>query len=268
MNAGFPDHFSGVAAAYADARPGYPDALYDAVAAVVPATARVWEPGCGSGQATRSLAARFAHVHASDPSAPQLSQHWAQPGRAGRGRPQADASPATIAANVTLAVEPGEATALDDASVQLVAVAQALHWFDRERFFAECARVLAPGGVLAAWGYADFIAPEGMVDAVAAFRALIEPHWPPERADVDAQYARYDWPFPALPASRSWLQAEWSLAQFLRYLTSLSASARCRAATGIDPVARHGPMLAAAWGDPGDVRTVQWPLFLHLRRKP
>jgi hypothetical protein len=106
---------------------------------------------------------------------------------------------------------------------------------------------LVPGGVLAAWGYADFVAPEGMVDAVAAFRARIEPHWPPERAEVDARYAGYDWPFPALPAPDLWLEAEWSLAHFLRYLSSMSASARClaeSATTGRPPC----PALAAAWG--------------------
>ncbi|HEY0660795.1 MAG TPA: class I SAM-dependent methyltransferase [Lysobacter sp.] len=248
----FKDHFSGVADAYVAARPEYPDALFDAIAAFVPASARVWEPGCGSGQATRALATWFAHVHATDPSARQLEQHWAQRGTH----------------NVSLAVEPGERTALPDASVQLVAVAQALHWFDRARFFAECERVLTPGDVLAAWGYADFIAPEGMLDAVAAFRAQIEPHWPPERALVDAQYAGFEWPFPALPVPQLWLEAEWSLPHFLRYLSSMSASARCIAETGDDPVARHAPALAAAWGDAGDVRTLQWPLFLHLRRKP
>jgi SAM-dependent methyltransferase len=248
----FKDHFSGIAATYAAARPEYPDALFDAIAVFVPASARVWEPGCGSGQATRGLAARFAHVHAAEPSARQLEQHWAQRG----------------AHDVTLAVEPGERTALTDASVQLVAVAQALHWFDRARFFAECERVLTPGGVLAAWGYADFLAPEGMLDAVAAFRAQIEPHWPSERALVDAQYAGFEWPFPALPVPELWLEAEWSLPHFLRYLSSMSASARCIAETGDDPVARHAPALAAAWGDPGDLRTLQWPLFLHLRRKP
>ena len=73
----FKDHFSGVADVYLASRPTYPDALYDAIAAVVPADARVWEPGAGSGQATRGLAARFAHVHATDPSAQQLAQHWA-----------------------------------------------------------------------------------------------------------------------------------------------------------------------------------------------
>ena len=78
--AGFKDHFSGIADAYAQARPEYPDALFDAIAAAAPETAHVWEPGCGSGQATRGLAARFAHVHATEPSAKQLAQHWAQPG--------------------------------------------------------------------------------------------------------------------------------------------------------------------------------------------
>jgi SAM-dependent methyltransferase len=213
----------------------------------------VWEPGCGSGQATRGLATRFARVHATEPSAQQLAQHWARD---------------TDNTNVTLAVEPGERTALRDASVQLVAVAQALHWFDRGAFFAECDRVLAPGGVLAAWGYADFVAPEGMVDAVEDFRVRIDPYWPPERALIDAHYAGFAWPYPALPTPALWLEAEWTLPHFLKYLASMSAVARCRADTGDDPVARHAPALAAAWGEPSDLRTIQWPLFLHLRRKP
>lgn len=265
----FKDHFSAVADAYAAARPEYPETLFDALAAVVPRMAHVWEPGCGSGQATRGLAAHFARVHASDPSAQQIAAHWASRGGAvpeprspGRGR--IDSGPA----NVSLAVEPGERTRLPDASVQLVAVAQALHWFDHDRFFAECDRVLTPGGVLAAWGYADFIAPEGMVDAVAAFRARVEPYWPPERAQVDTRYAGYAWPFPALPAPDLWLEAELSFTHFLRYLSSSSASARCLAGTGDDPVARHAAGLSAAWGAAGDTRTLRWPLFLHLRRKP
>lgn len=260
--AGFQDHFSAVAGAYAGARPEYPDELFDLIAAHVPHTAQVWEPGCGSGQATRGLAARFARVHATDPSAAQLARHWAQRS----GTAVARQGPAMAA--VTLAVEPGERTTLPDATVQLVAVAQALHWFDCAAFFAECGRVLTPGGVLAAWTYADFLAPEGLVEAVADFRARIDAHWPPERALVDAGYAGFAWPFPALPAPALWLEAEWTLPHFLKYLASMSAVARCRAATGDDPVARHAAALAAAWGDADDVRVVRWPLFLHLRRKP
>lgn len=260
--AGFRDHFSGIADAYAAARPEYPDALYDLLAHHVKVDARVWEPGCGSGQATRGLAARFAHVHATDPSARQIAQHWARQPPVGEGEARQADHP------VSLAVEPAERTSLPDASVQLIAVAQALHWFDRPAFFAECERVLAPGGVLAAWGYPDFLAPEGMVEAVSDFRLHIDPWWPPERDLVDVHYAGFEWPFPALPTPELWLEATWTLPRFLAYLSSMSAVARCRTAMGEDPVARHGPALTAAWGDPDESRTIQWPLFLHLRQKP
>lgn len=251
--ANFKDHFSQVADAYANWRPTYPDALFDAIAARVPARASVWEPGCGSGQATQGLAARFASVFATDPSAAQIEQHWAH---------------AAAAANVEVAVEAGEATSLRADSVDLVAVAQALHWFDRARFFAECERVLRPGGVLAAWTYQDMVFAEDLAPAADAFRAEIEPHWPPERAEVDDGYAGYAWPFPALPTPTLWLTAHWRLPQLLGYLGSLSATARARAATGQDPVRRHADALAAAWGTPAQVRLMRWPLILHLCQRP
>ncbi|WP_133478826.1 class I SAM-dependent methyltransferase [Cognatilysobacter segetis] len=246
------DHFSGVAQAYAVARPGYPAALYDAIAEHVPATAHVWEPGCGSGQATRDLAARFAHVHATDPSAMQVAQHWAHRERT---------------ANVTLAVEPAEHTWLFDASVDLVAVAQAMHWFDVPAFFAECDRVLRPGGVLAAWGYDDFDMPDGMAAAIEPFRARIEADWPPERRFIKRHYADFDWPFDRLEAPALTLSVDWPFDRFVGYLSSFSAVVQHRARTGEDAVALHADALREAWGDPQAVRTVTWPLFLHLRRK-
>ena len=249
----FKDPFSQIANAYAAWRPIYPDTLFDAIAALVPANANVWEPGCGSGQATSGLSQRFAHIFATDPSAAQIEQHWAAT--------QPDS-------HVELAVEPGEATSLADHNVELIAVAQALHWFDRARFFSECQRVLLPGGILAAWTYQDMLFADELKPAADAFRAQIESYWPPERADVDSGYAGYDWPFPPLSAPELWLAAEWTLPQLLGYLGSLSATARCRAATGRDPVQDHAQALAAAWGDPAKARTMRWPLVLHLRQKP
>jgi SAM-dependent methyltransferase len=249
----FKDHFSQIASAYATWRPTYADALFDAIAAVVPANANVWEPGCGSGQATLGLSRWFAHVFATDPSQAQIKQHWAA---------------AQPDSRVELAVEPGEATSLADGSVDLIAVAQALHWFDRTRFFAECQRVLRPGGVLAAWTYQDMVFAGDLKPAADAFRAQIESYWPPERAEVDSGYAGYDWPFPLLPSPGLWLTAEWTLPQLMGYMGSLSATAHCRAATGRDPVQEHAQALAAAWGDPTQTRTMRWPLVLHLRQKP
>ena len=63
MNAtAFRDHFSAVAAQYAQARPEYPPALFDWIASVVPARELCWEAGCGSGQASRDLSRVFERV--------------------------------------------------------------------------------------------------------------------------------------------------------------------------------------------------------------
>lgn len=245
----FHDHFSAVAADYASARPEYPDALFAWIAAVAPATACAWEAGCGSGQASRGLAAHFDAVHASDPSAAQVAQARA-PG------------------NVRFAVEPGERCSLADASADAACVAQALHWFDRPAYFAECARVLRPGGVLVAWGYQDIEVPPALAAANAALQADILPYWPPERALIDAAYAGFAWPFPAIEAPVFALRVEWTLPRLLGYFASYSASKRCREATGRDPVAAHADAFAAAWGDPAVPRPLRWPLFLHARRKP
>jgi SAM-dependent methyltransferase len=245
----FNDHFSAVAADYANARPEYPEALFDWIAQIAPARGRAWEAGCGSGQASRDLATRFASVFATDPSAAQIAQAYA-PG------------------NVTFAVEPAECSNLADASVDAICVAQALHWFDRTKFFAECARVLHPGGVLVAWGYQDIEPPPHLVDAFAAFRDDIDAYWPPERALVDAAYADFEWPFARLDAPTFTMAVDWPLPRLLGYFASFSAVKRYREATGRDPVAAHAAAIASGWGDADANQHLQWPLFVHACRKP
>jgi SAM-dependent methyltransferase len=244
----FADHFSAVASEYASARPDYPDALFAWIASIAPATTRAWEAGCGSGQASRGLAAHFEQVFATDPSAAQVAQ-------------------AQGPDNVVFAVEPGERCSLPDVSVDAACVAQALHWFDRDAFFAQCARVLRPGGVLVAWGYQDIVVPASLAVANDALQDAVRPYWPPERALVDNAYAGFDWPFPALEVPAFELRAQWTLPRLLGYFASYSASKRCREASGHDPVAAYAPALAAAWGDPDALREVRWPLFVHARRK-
>jgi SAM-dependent methyltransferase len=252
----FSDHFSAVATQYASARPEYPPALFEWIGGIARSRGRVWEAGCGSGQATRGLAAHFDSVYATDPSAAQIAQATAPP-------------------HVVFAVEPAEACSLADVSVDAVCVAQALHWFDRPRFFAECARVLKPGGVLVAWGYQDIEVPEPLREAVEAFAARIRDAWPAERYLVDRAYVDFAPLFDAPPfesistddLSTREITAEWPLMRLLEYFSSYSAVKRYRDAHGIDPVAQHAWAIAIAWHDSERTRRLRWPLFVHARRK-
>ena len=75
----FKDHFSGHAATYASARPLYPDALFDWLAAQCQEHGQVWDAGCGNGQASVALATRFEAVFATDPSSAQIGSACLEP---------------------------------------------------------------------------------------------------------------------------------------------------------------------------------------------
>jgi SAM-dependent methyltransferase len=243
----FKDHFSGHAAQYRDARPRYPAALYDWLVQQCERRELAWDAGCGNGQASVALAERFARVLATDPSAEQIAQAQPHP-------------------RVEYRVEPAERCSAADASVDLATVAQALHWFDFARYFAEAARVLRPGGVFAAWSYGLMrIAPAFDAELAQLYDGVLGPYWPPERAHVDAGYATIPVPFESLPAPRFAMRARWTLAQVLAYLETWSALQRMRKATGADPLAAARDALAAAWGGAHE-REVEWPLVLEVAR--
>ena len=247
--ADFKDHFSAVSGHYAASRPDYPDALFAWIASIAPGADLAWDAGCGSGQASRGLAAHFGQVFATDPSLAQIEQ-------------------ASAPANVRFAVEPGEECSLPTASADVVCVAQALHWFARDAFFAEVARVLRPGGVLVAWGYGDVVVPDALAEANHALQTDIRADWPPERALVDAAYADFDWPFEPVATPVFAMTAHWTLSRLLGYFASYSASRRHRERTGQDPVAAHRSAFEAACPDPAARLELRWPLFVHARRKP
>lgn len=240
-SASFPDHFSAVAAAYATHRPTYPDALFDWIARVAPAHDVVWDCACGSGQATGALAERFAYVVATDGSAEQLSH--------------APATPRTVWKLAT-----AEASGLPEHSVDAVTIAQALHWFDLERFWPEVRRVVRPGGLVAAWSYG--MPGVGDVTIDAALRHFhdetVGPWWPLNRGHVDAGYRTLAFPFPALDPPPFAMRMSWSLDQLLGYIGSWSATRRFRDAEGRDPVPRLHEALHPHWGEA--VRDVAWPL--------
>jgi len=245
----FKDHFSGHAANYATARPHYPAALFDWLAQRCAEHKLAWDAGCGNGQASHALAARFEQVYASDPSAEQI----------------AVAEPAS---NIRYVVEAAERCGLDDVSTDLVCVAQAMHWFDVQRFQAEVRRVLKPDGVFAAWTYAQSrVTPAIDLAFDRLHDELLESWWPAERDHVINHYRHLPFAFERVEDVPHFeMRCDWTLPQYASYLRSWSACQRYLRATGNDAIALIGVALSAAWGDPAHIRPVTWPLTVHVGR--
>jgi SAM-dependent methyltransferase len=240
--------FGHVARSYARFRPDYPDELMAWIADAAPRRGLAWDCATGTGQAARGLARHFAHVAASDVDPDQIRA-------------------ATPTTGITYFVSAAESSALGAGSVDAIAVAQALHWFDQDAFFAEAARVLAPGGVLVAWGYfLSRIAPA--VDAVIYeyYEGVLGAHWSSRTRLLASGYATVALPFRLLNPPHFRISARWDLESLAGYLATWSAVQKYREEKGQDPFDVIRARLVAAWGDPASKRDVSWPLHIVAGR--
>ena len=244
------DHFSRQAPDYAKYRPGYPDALFSWLAGRTPGHELAWDAGCGNGQAAVPLAAHFRRIVATDLSAAQIA----------RARPHP---------HVEYRVAPCEASGLPDVSCDLVTVAQAIHWFDFDAFYAEAKRVLKPGGLIAAWTY-QLLRGEPAISAVIEqfYADVLAPWWPPERRWVELGYAGMPFPFAVLPAPTFEIRLTWTLDDLVGYVGTWSAVQRCLAETGSDPTRELAERLKPRWGDPATHREIVWPIALLAGKNP
>ena len=245
----FEDHFSTIAARYADFRPVYPAALFDYLATLVPRNSLVWDCAAGTGQATLDLAARFERVIATDASREQIASATPYP---------------RIEYRVALAKQSG----LPDASVSLITVAQALHWFNFEPFYAEVRRVLVPNGVLAAWGYGINEVEDDAVNALVQdyYHNIVGPYWPPERKLLEDGYRTIPFPFAEITPPTFTMEAKWTLEQLIGYFSTWSATNRFIKANSTNPLEPLSEALAKVWGDPSQARRVTWPLSMRIGR--
>lgn len=249
MTSHFPDHFSGHAALYRRYRPTYPAAMYSWLAGLSSSRRWAWDCATGNGQAAVGLAAHFAGVMASDASPEQLTRARSHP-------------------RVTYVRAAAERAPLATASVDLVTVAQAVHWFEMGAFYSEVRRVTRPGGHLAVWTY-SLVEAGADVDAVIHwfYDEVVGPYWPPERLHVHERYASLPFPFDEVDAVPGFdMRPRWTRADLLGQLSTWSSVNRYRDAHGEDPLALLEPRLAEAWPDPEDARTLSWPIILRVGR--
>jgi SAM-dependent methyltransferase len=243
---GFKDHFSSASADYRKFRPNYPKELFAWLAGLAPAGCRAWDCATGTGQAARSLSEHFDLVIATDASLNQLRE-------------------AERRQNLQYLAALAEQPPFLAASIDLITVAAALHWFDPDKFFAVAAGVLKKGGVIAAWSY-ELVKIDTTVDRIVnrLYYEILAGFWPPERQLVDDGYRSIPFPFREIRPPAFRMTAAWTAVELLGYLSTWSAVGRYESATGKRALESIEAEILAAWGDPERRREMNWSLNVRV----
>lgn len=250
MTKKFKDHFSGVADGYRKYRPDYPDELFAFLSFITPVHDRAWDCGTGSGQTAKRLAQLFLEVIATDASQSQISK-------------------AKKAYNIRYFVCKAEKTRIDSASIDLITVSQALHWFNTEAFFQEADRVLKPGGVLAVWCY-GLLTVRPDIDAIIKefYLDQLGSYWPEERKLIESHYETVRFPYREIQCPDFSMETRWDLHQLTGYFNTWSAVARYQKQNGTHPFIDYYDRIANLWGDSSNRFDIRWPLDVKVRVKP
>jgi ubiquinone/menaquinone biosynthesis C-methylase UbiE len=143
---------------------------------------------------------------------------------------------------------PAENSGIESETVDLIMVAQALHWFDLDRFYAEARRVLKPDGVLAASAY-NLLHINPAIDEVVDwyYYEVVGLFWPPERKLVE-QFDDLPFPFHEIDPPKFEMTASVESRSSGGYLRTWSSTQRFIAAKEQRSVETNNGRLRTAWG--------------------
>ncbi|MEM7600210.1 MAG: class I SAM-dependent methyltransferase [Verrucomicrobiota bacterium] len=241
------DHFSAIANEYHSGRISYPTELYEYLSGVCEGKLLAWDCATGSGQAASGLSPYFHQIIATDISESLLSL-------------------APDVNNVSFRRASSEDSGIETDSVNLVTVAQAIHWFEHADFWQEVGRVLKSGGVLAFWGYV-WPTVDGNVDRLLRdFRQKIEHCWPQRSHHLQNNYKDIEAPFEGIETPCFHLEENWKASDYLAHLASWSGTRYFRDKFGEDPVKTMQKDFENRWGK--GIRPVKWALVFKAYRKP
>ncbi len=204
-NSSFKDLFSHQAQSYAKFRPTYSDELFSYLNSLPQHHDCLWDCGTGNGQAAIVMAQYFKQVIATDPSEQQLKN-------------------ASTHDKVTYKVATAESSGINDNSINMVTVAQALHWFNFEKFNQEVQRVLKKDGVIAVWCYQNYTTPYNQLNEISNefYFKITAPHWAPERKHIDEGYANIPFPYKEIDTPQFTIEREMTKEDLLNYLNTWS----------------------------------------------
>lgn len=247
MSGGFKDYFSTKSDAYANYRPKYPATLAEELAKLCYQKDTALDCGCGSGQLSVLLANYFDEVIATDASSQQIENATAHP-------------------KVKYKVAPAEAAPLDNHSVDMITVAQAAHWLDLEKFYAEAKRLLKHNGLIALITYQNAILEDEECNLILNrfYGETLDSYWPPERRIVESGYKQLSFPFREISFPDIEMSDQWNFNLLYGYITTWSAFKAFEKAGGQAEINQFKDSLSTAWSDVERKQKIIWPLSLRV----
>ncbi|CAN5706015.1 class I SAM-dependent methyltransferase [soil metagenome] len=239
------DNFSKQSDLYVQYRPTYPPELFANIFQFVKQKNIAWDCGTGNGQVAKVLAQYFTTVYATDISIDQIKN-------------------AANADKIIYTIESAEQTSFADNSFDLITVAQAIHWFDFNKFYSEVKRTAKPGGILAVIGYGLIQTSGKLTDAILYFyRNIVGPYWDKERKYIDENYQTIPFPFAELEPVQLNNFFEWNFDELIGYLNTWSAVQHYIKANNKNPVDLYQNELKDAWGDK-QIEIFSFPILLGI----
>ena len=238
------DNFSNQASQYSKFRPHYPEALINHVLSFVKHKDTALDVATGNGQVAIALSRQFHTVYATDISENQLLH-----------------APQII--NIIYKNQSAESTDFHYNQFDLITVAQAVHWFDFNTFYAEVYRILKPNGIIAILGYGLFSTnPDADTILLDFYHNIVGPFWDAERKYLDEHYKTIPFPFEELEAEQFSNEFTWNFDQLVGYLETWSAVEHYKAHHNQNPIDLIREELETSWNN--NDKKVTFPMLLRI----
>jgi len=239
------DNFSTQSDKYAKFRPTYPSMFFDFLNSIVPAKKNAWDCGTGNGQVAYELAKTFDNIYATDISQSQIDN-------------------ARKSDKIRYSVQPAEKTNFADSTFDLIIVAQAIHWFDFDKFYVEVKRTARENATLCVIGY-GLIEIEPQIDYMIKdfYTEAIGNYWDKERKYIDENYETIPFPFNEIQASKFENKHHWNLEHLIGYLNTWSAVKHYIKENNHNPIEELEIKLKQHWKN-GERKIVRFPILLRI----
>jgi len=158
-------------------------------------------------------------------------------------------------------------------SVDLVTIAQAMHWFDLHAFYQQVKWILKkPDGVIAAWCYTVPEVNDSVDSVLNPFYSIdSDPYWEPQLKLIDDKYMSIDFPFEPVEGAdhtgpfKFVAEKLMDLDEYFTYLRSWSAYQTAKT-KGVELL--RDDMIESfkrAWNEDGhDQNVVKFPVYLRI----